>query len=150
MMGNLVNEYCEYLRKNKNLSSNTLQSYKKDIEQYIKYMHDINCDILKKTSKSLVVTYLLYLKNEDKKAATISRKLASIRSFYRYLLAQKMIDNDPTSCLESPKVERKKPAILTQSEIDNLLNQPECTNKKGLRDASSISSLTASSGLLFQ
>jgi len=133
-MAYLVKDYFKYLKENKNLSTNTLQSYKKDVEQYIKYMQDIDCDVLKSTTKSIVVTYMLYLKRGAKKATTISRKLASIRSFYHYLLERNMIDKDPTACLEAPKVRRKKPEILTQSEIDNLLNQPECTNKRGLRD----------------
>lgn len=130
----LVKEYMNYLRDNKKLSDSTLQSYKKDIEQYLEYMNEINCDVKKKTSKSTIVMYLLYLKNQNKKTTTISRKLASIRSFYQYLIFSNLITEDPTECLESPKIKKKKPEILTQQEVEDLLKQPECTNKKGIRD----------------
>jgi len=66
-MAYLVKDYFKYLKENKNLSTNTLQSYKKDVEQYIKYMQDIDCDVLKSTTKSIVVTYMLYLKRGAKK-----------------------------------------------------------------------------------
>lgn len=133
-MGILVNEYMSYLKNNKKLSNSTLQSYKKDIEQYLEYMDSIKCDIQEKRSKSTIVMYLLYLKNQNKKTTTISRKLASIRSFYQYLVFNNSIKEDPTEYLESPKIKKKKPEILTQKEVEDLLKQPECTNKKGIRD----------------
>ncbi|MBP5426778.1 MAG: tyrosine-type recombinase/integrase [Clostridiales bacterium] len=142
-MGFLVNEYIDYLKNQKKLSSSTLQSYKKDIEQYIEYLDDMKCDVKKKTSKSTIVMYLLYLKSSNKKTTTISRKLASIRSFYQYLLSINLISEDPTEYLESPKIEKKKPEILTQSEIENLLNQPECTNQKGIRDKAMLELICA-------
>lgn len=139
----LVSEYIGYLRKNKQLSDGTLHSYRKDIEQYLKYMDDMQYDITVKTSKSTIVMYLLYLKNQNKKTTTISRKLASIRSFYHYLMYNNVIKEDPTEYLESPKIEKKKPEILTQKEMEDLLKQPECTNPKGIRDKAMLELICA-------
>ena len=139
-MEELVKKYVEYLKKNKELSNNTLQSYKKDVEQYTRYLKDINFEILRKES---VVKYISSLRDKDKKNTTISRKLASIRSFYQYLLVNKIVKEDPTKFLESPKVSKKIPEILSQKEIEDLLNQPECTNKKGIRDKAMLELLCA-------
>ena len=142
-MEKLVREYIEYLKKNKNLSDNTLQSCRKDVEQYAKYSKNKNFNITKKTSQEIIIKYLKNLKDDDKRDATISRKLASIRSFYQYLLANNIIKEDPTKCLESPKIQKRVPEILNQKEIENLLKQPECTNKKGIRDKAMLELLCA-------
>ncbi len=142
-MGELVNNYVDYLKKNKKLSDNTLQSYKKDIEQYTKYLGNVESSVIRKESKKIIMKYLSNLKNKDKKDATISRKLASLRSFYQYLLVNNIIQEDPTKFLESPKVQKKVPEILSQKEIDDLLSQPECNNKKGIRDKAMLELLCA-------
>ena len=143
LMGELVNNYVDYLKKNKKLSDNTLQSYKKDIEQYTKYLGNVESSVIRKESKKIIMKYLSNLKNKDKKDATISRKLASLRSFYQYLLVNNIIQEDPTKFLESPKVQKKVPEILSQKEIDDLLSQPECNNKKGIRDKAMLELLCA-------
>ena len=78
--------------------------------------------------------YLKYLKNEDKKSSTISRNLATIRSFYQYLIRAKKIKKDPTLTVQAPKVEKKAPSILTSKEVELLLDQPKTVDLKGIRD----------------
>lgn len=142
-MEEVLNKYVDYLKKYKKLSNNTLQSYKKDVEQYAKYFKNKNLDIMKKASEKTIINYLENLKSNDKKDATISRKLASIRSFYQYLFINNIVKEDPTKYLESPKIEKKVPEILNQMEIERLLNQPECNNKKGIRDKAMLELLCA-------
>lgn len=138
-----VQPFINFLERDKRLSLNTLQSYKRDIEQYISYLHDINITKIAITNKTTIITYLLHLQKKGRATSTISRNLASIRSFYQYLYKNRIIDNDPTSDLESPKVEKKLPQILSTQEVELLLEQPKCLDLKGIRDKAMLELLYA-------
>ncbi len=139
----LVQKFVTFLERDKRLSLNTLQSYKRDIEQYINYLNEINLQNISSTNKTTIIAYLLSLQKKGRATSTISRNLASIRSFYQYITKIKMIDNDPTSDLESPKVEKKLPQILSTKEVELLLDQPKCTDLKGYRDKAMLELLYA-------
>lgn len=125
--------FLEFLQNDKKLSDNTLQSYKRDIAQFQKYM-DKNQTNYVKADEKVIREYLEYLQSIGKKASTISRNLASIRSFYQYLLRTKKVKEDPTINLQSPKIEKRVPCILTASEVELLLDQPKDVDLKGTRD----------------
>lgn len=125
--------FLEFLQKDKKLSNNTLQSYKRDITQYESYINEENLQYLKVT-KDDIKKYLENLKNIGKKTSTISRKLASIRSFYQYLVRTKKIKEDPTEGIQSPKVEKRVPSVLSSKEVELLLEQPKAVDLKGIRD----------------
>ena len=133
-MDEYINKFVNYLEEDKKLSKNTLMSYQRDIEQYISYLKDINKMQIDKVDKQTIITYLLFLKNNGKATSTISRSLASLRCFYRYLNVNQMITKDPTIGLESPKVDKKIPQILTTQEVELLLDQPKLIGLKGYRD----------------
>jgi len=139
----IVQKYINFLEKDKRLSLNTLQSYRRDIEQYITYLSEINLHNITNTNKTTVITYLLNLQKKGRATSTISRNLASIRSFYQYVSKNKIIEQDPTSELESPKVEKKLPQILSTKEVELLLDQPKCTDLKGFRDKAMLELLYA-------
>ncbi|HHV98653.1 MAG TPA: site-specific tyrosine recombinase XerD [Clostridiaceae bacterium] len=139
----LIQKFMVFLEKDKRLSENTLQSYRRDIEQYINYLHEINLQNISKTNKATIISYLLQLQKKGRATSTISRNLASIRSFYQYISKNKIIDNDPTSGLESPKVEKKLPQILSTQEVELLLEQPKCVDLKGYRDKAMLELLYA-------
>mgnify|MGYP005759660593 FL=1 len=125
--------FLEFLQKDKKLSNNTLQSYKRDITQYESYINEENLQYLKVT-KDDIKKYLENLKNIGKKTSTISRNLASIRSFYQYLVRTKKIKEDPTEGIQSPKVEKRVPSVLSSKEVELLLEQPKAVDLKGIRD----------------
>ena len=125
--------FLEFLQKDKKLSNNTLQSYKRDITQYESYITEENLQY-QKVNKEDIKKYLDNLKNIGKKTSTISRNLASIRSFYQYLLRVKRIKEDPTEGIQSPKVEKRVPSVLTSQEVELLLEQPKSVDLKGIRD----------------
>lgn len=139
----LVEKFINFLERDKRLSLNTLQSYRRDIEQYITYLQEINLHNLSNTNKTTVIAYLLALQKKGRATSTISRNLASIRSFYQYAAKNKILDNDPTSELESPKVEKKLPQILSTQEVELLLEQPKCVDLKGFRDKAMLELLYA-------
>jgi len=139
----LVERFVEFLEKDKQLSLNTLQSYKRDIEQYITYLNEINLKNISNTNKTTIIAYLMYLQKKGRATSTISRNLASLRSFYQYLHKNGVIDSDPTVELESPKVEKKLPQILSTQEVELLLEQPKCIDLKGFRDKAMLELLYA-------
>lgn len=139
----LVQMFVNFLERDKRLSVNTLQSYRRDIEQYFIYLQEINLQNISNSNKTTVITYLLYLQKKGRATSTISRNLASIRSFYQYITKNKLIDQDPTAELESPKVEKKLPQILSPEEVELLLEQPQCVDLKGFRDKAMLELLYA-------
>ena len=128
-----VKLFLSFLKDDKKLSENTLQSYRRDIEQYEKYVSENKINYLKVTEET-ILDYMEYLREENKKESTISRSLASIRSFYQYLIRTKKIKKDPTSKIESPKINKRVPNILTSKEVELLLDQPKDVDLKGTRD----------------
>lgn len=139
----LIQKFITFLEKDKRLSSNTLQSYKRDIEQYLNYLNEINMVNISSTNKTTVIAYLMHLQKKGRATSTISRNLASIRSLYQFTAKNKLIDQDPTAELESPKVEKKLPQILSTQEVELLLEQPKCVDLKGYRDKSMLELLYA-------
>ncbi len=133
MEKNLVENFLDFLQKDKKLSDNTLQSYNRDIKLYCNYLDAHNLDAVKADETELS-TYLDSLKENGKAVSTVSRNLASLRSFYQYLHRTKVISDDPTLNLESPKIERKLPKVLSSEQVELLLEQPKCVDLKGYRD----------------
>ena len=128
-----INNFLEFLQKDKKLTDNTLQSYKRDISQYENYIEKNNLDYAN-VDEDAIKGYLTYLQENGKKTSTVSRNLASIRSFYQYSVRVKNIKKDPTENVQSPKIEKRIPNVLSTKEVELLLEQPEDTDLKGIRD----------------
>ena len=125
--------FLEFLENDKKLSSNTLQSYKRDIIQFQEYLDNERLNY-SKLGQQEIKEYIEYLKKIGKKTSTISRNLASIRSFYQFELRSKKVKKDPTEGMQSPKIEKKAPSILSSAEVELLLEQPSDVDLKGIRD----------------
>lgn len=128
-----IKQFLEFLQNEKRVSNNTLQSYSRDIHQYESYLSQNRINYVKVDNK-VINEYLKYLQQNGKKTSTISRRLASIRSFYQYLMRVKKIKHDPTENIQSPKVEKRVPSVLTSEEVEKLLSQPKDVDLKGTRD----------------
>ncbi len=128
-----VKLFLEFLQNDKKVSDNTLQSYRRDIVYYNKYL-DENKINYAKVKEEDIKEYLNHLQEVGKKSSTVSRNLASIRSFYQFLVKNKKAKEDPTNNIQSPKVEKKAPSVLTAQEVELLLEQPKDVDLKGTRD----------------
>ena len=128
-----LNLFFEFLENEKKVSANTLQSYKRDLKQFEKYIEENGKNYSELTDEN-IKEYIEYMKEEGKKTSTISRGLASIRSFYQYETKNKEMEKDPTEGIQSPKIEKRVPSVLTSSEIELLLEQPKNVDLKGTRD----------------
>lgn len=132
-MNEQIKLFLKFLQNDKKLSDNTLQSYQRDITQFEKYVEENQIDYTKVDEKA-VKDYLDYLQEIGKKSSTVSRNLASIRSFYQFLVRNKKILVDPTNNIQAPKIEKRVPSILTAKEVELLLDQPQDVDLKGIRD----------------
>ena len=128
-----LKNFFDFLENEKKLSENTLQSYKRDLKQFRRYLEA--CEIhYNRVKEEDIKDYIRELQEDGKKASSISRCIASIRSFYQYILKRKKIKQDPTANIQSPKIEKRIPSVLTSKEVELLLDQPKDVDLKGTRD----------------
>ncbi|MGN0148792.1 MAG: site-specific tyrosine recombinase XerD [Clostridia bacterium] len=138
-----VDEYASFMSNVRHKAVNTIESYKRDVTQYITYLNNVGVTDLSSTTKTTVLSYLLELQKEGRASSTVSRTLASLRSFYVFMIQNGKVQNDPTINLEAPHVEKKPPQILTSAEVELLMNQPNCIDNKGMRDKAMLELLYA-------
>ena len=138
-----IGEYTDFMKNKCHKSDNTVESYKRDVTQYIKYLSDLGISSIKSTTQTNVLSYIMLLQKMGRATSTVSRVIASIRSYYLYLLRNGQIDSDPTVSLASPHIEKKPPHALTSSEVTLLLEQPKLIDNKGIRDKAMLELLYA-------
>lgn len=142
-MVNPINEFVEYLAVERGLSANTLESYQRDLIAFDTFLDKGAQVSLVDVKQGQVVSYLAHLQSAGRANATISRNLASLRSFYHYLLKEEMIQADPTVHVETPKIEKRLPKVLSVSEVDRLLRAPDEMTAAGSRDKAMLELLYA-------
>jgi len=133
--------YLNYLQVERGLSRNTLEAYRRDILDFLSFLADRKLE-LSGVGKGELSGYLQTLYSRLS-ARSVARKIVSLRSFYRYLLLDKHVTEDPTENLDSPKTWRSLPNYLTLAEVDVLLQQPDIEVPLGLRDRTMLEVLYA-------
>lgn len=143
-MDTLIDRFIHFLAVEKGLAANTLESYQRDLVGYISFLKTGGNEDLNQTRRTHIIGYLSTLQKKGRSASTLSRNLASMRAFYSFLLRDGLIDTDPTVNLESPKLDKKLPRVLSIDEMESLLNRPDITTAPGLRDKAMLELLYAS------
>lgn len=138
----LLEQYFTYLKNEKKMAKNTLEAYRRDVLEFEEFEARRGITDLRQSQGTEVVAFLLNLKNAGKSAATVNRKLASVRSFYNYLQAKEEIHENPAHNIKSPKIERKTLEYLTMEETELLLSLPDKT-LRGIRDQALLELLYA-------
>lgn len=138
----IVDKFADYLEKEKRVSENTIEAYVRDIYHFSDFVAMRKINDLKDVTNTEVVAYLMMLKNENKSKSTLNRKLASIRTFYNYLIKIKAIKDNPALNIKTPKVERKEIEYLSIEDIERLLELPD-DSEKGIRDRAILELLYA-------
>jgi len=138
-----ITEFIFYLEAEKHYSQNTLQSYNRDLQKFKSYILTQGFTDITKITGTTLNSYMLFLEKSGSAPASISRNIASIKTFYNYLFQNRIIDTNPTLALKTPKVEKKLPGILTIEETDRLLSCPDSKTAKGLRDKAMLELLYA-------
>ena len=133
-MEKLIEKFIDHLEIDENKSANTCQSYYRDLRQMADWIgSSFGAYEAEAYSNANVKEYYDHLVAEGKSPATISRFVASAKAFFEYLLKAGLLSQDPSVSLKAPKVIRKKPSILSESDTVKLLSSPE-DDSKGLRD----------------
>lgn len=135
-------DFMEYLQKERKMSKNTLEAYNRDVLEFMAFEGSRGMTDILNTSSTEIVAFLHNLKISGKSAATVNRKLASVRAFFNYLIEAGLIKVNPTANIKSPKIERKKLDYLEIEEIDRLLAVPD-DSVKGIRDRAILEVLYA-------
>ena len=138
-----LSQYESYLRDVKKSSANTLSSYLRDLRQLGAYLDDHYGYGFVDADPDALSAYINHLRADGKSVATVSRAIASIKSFYIYLLHNGFVSSNPSEVLVPDKTAQKLPQILTSKEVELLLEQPECVDGKGYRDRAMLELLYA-------
>ena len=142
-MGEYVDKYINYLSEVKRSSGNTIASYKRDLLKMCKYFNNNGIEDVHEVNSTDLSTYISSLGKQGMSSATISRNVASIKSFFMYLFKNKLISGDCTDQLRAPRIDKKIPDVLSIEEINLLLEQPSDKNNKEIRDKAMLELLYA-------
>lgn len=139
----LLDLFLNYLSVERGLSKNTIISYRQDLESYAEFLKSCHIARLSETTKQQVANFMLRQKEAGLSVNSIARSLAAIKSFYRFLTRERMLKDDPSSLVDSPKLWKKIPETLSLNEVDCLLSQPSIRDRQGMRDRAILETLYA-------
>jgi len=142
-MHELVDAFLNYLSVERGLSNNTIVSYREDINYYIDFLNAAGINALSLTRKDDITNFMFSQKDKGLAANSVARRLAAIRAFYRFLVRERILKNDPSRLIDSPKLWKKIPETLSTNEVDVLLSQPNIRDKQGIRDKAILETLYA-------
>ncbi|WMJ88079.1 tyrosine recombinase [Anaerocolumna sp. MB42-C2] len=138
-----LQDFITYMSEVKKASVNTIMSYQNDLTKLIKHLADQNVTDIGKINETNLNSYILNMEREGMSPATVSRNIASIKAFILYLVRKGRLQNDPTERMHAPKVEKKPPQTLSLDQINGLMEQPDITTMKGIRDKAMLELLYA-------
>lgn len=139
----MLDSFLHYLTVEKGLSRNTIEAYHRDLTRFLFYLKGKGIEDPAKVEKLDIQAFLLALKRDRLSARTIARNLVALRTFFRYLIEEALLKKNPVEELESPRLARKLPEILSPAEVERLLQQPESQTLLGGRDRAMLEVLYA-------
>lgn len=141
MIEKLSLEFITKLEHEKGFSEHTLRAYHKDLLQFDVFLKAEKSRSLEGINHLLLRKFLAVLRSKNYSKTTIARKLASIRSFFKFLIQKGELVSNPFEMLRTPKQEKKLPHFLSINEVDVLLKTPDCSNVMGMRDMAILETL---------
>ncbi len=138
-----LKEYLAYLKLEKNLSENTLSSYKNDITALKSYLQDINISDPSEITSQNIISFFKALKNIGLSTTSTARYFSSLKGFFSYLSRNNYIKSNPMDKISAPKLSKKLPSVLNVNEVETILSKPDINDKLGLRDKAILELLYA-------
>ncbi|MBP8975688.1 MAG: tyrosine recombinase XerC [Bacteroidetes bacterium] len=145
-MEQVLRQFLGYLEVQRNYSRHTITSYETDLMKFLSYLHQENVSSFDKVDKEVLRRYVGKLMDSGLKATSVARKIASLKSFFKYLKRHNIVHTNPTLLLVTPRRAKRLPSVLDESSVDLLLQQPDRKTLVGKRDAA-ILELFYSSGV---
>jgi integrase/recombinase XerD len=137
-MMELAENFLSYLSVERGLSDNTLLSYKRDLLRFLDYLKSRHVDSAGKITRQMVTSFMFAEKDRGLSASSVSRELACLKSFFKFLARENRIKEDVTGVIESPKLWKKLPSVLSMDEVEKLLKCPNLRERMGMRDKASL------------
>jgi integrase/recombinase XerD len=126
-----LDDFLSFIRYEKGLSENTFLAYKNDIFNFIKFLNEHK---IAEVTEDTIMDFIFALKNKNYSTLSIARMLVAVKNYYKFLVNEKVLSVSPYENMDSFKVRKKIPEVLTEKDIENLLNQPDTSTKEGIRD----------------
>jgi len=142
-LNQLIDSFLTYLTAVKGLSKNTLESYGRDILKLAVFLEGKDITRIDQVGYKHILDFLTYLKEQGLNTRSTSRTLISVRQFFKFLLAEKFIESDPTFLIRTPKIKRGLPETLSLEDVEKLLSSPDESSPEGIRDKSMLEVLYA-------
>ena len=140
-----IEDYIHFIQVERQLSANTLASYRRDLENYVQFLQEAEgMTDFRRVERTTILRHLEQLRMQGKTSRTIARHISSIRSFHQFLLREKRAETDPTVHLEMPTIEQKLPNVLSIEEIEAILIAPNRSKPQGIRDVAMLELLYGS------
>lgn len=137
-MKKLVEEFLNYLSVERGLAVNSISSYRRDLNNYIKYLEKNKIGSFNETKRNNITNFMLYLKDKGLSSSSIARALVATKVLYRFLVNEGYLKDDVTSVFTLPKIWTKLPQVLRPEEVDKLLRSPNLRTKLGIRDKAAL------------
>ena len=140
----IIDGFCDALWLEDGLARNTLDSYRRDLQQFAGWLEQRSATDLLAVDQALIQDYLAHKFRSKARASTAARLLSTLKRFYRHALRQNTIKSDPTLRIDTPKLPRPLPKTLTEADVESLLAAPALDQPLGLRDRAMLEMLYAS------
>jgi integrase/recombinase XerD len=142
-MNNLVDSFLSYQAAVKGLSKNTVESYGRDVLKFINYLDKRNISAIEGVRYNDILQYLTTLQEDGINIRSVARNLASLKQFFKFLLLEKKIVEDPSLKIKTPKLKRSIPGFLSLQEVERILSSPDPASYEGIRDRAMLETLYA-------
>ena len=137
-MKELIDEFLNFLSLERGLAKNTISSYRRDLKKYAAYLKTKNIGTIDRIKRSDVNSFLMGLKDKGLNSSSIARNLTAIKIFHKFLLSEGYSKEDIASVLDSPKLWKHLPDVLSISEVNKIISQPNLKNSQGIRDRAGL------------
>jgi integrase/recombinase XerD len=142
-MDEYFQQYKSYLIFEQNLTENSIDAYTRDVKRFLEYLKTTGVESPLRAEPHHIQRLVQLLSKMGLSAGSVARNLSSIRGFYQFLIAENLMDYDPTETVDRPKLARRLPSVLTYDEIRKILSLPDVKNHLGLRDRAMLETLYA-------
>ena len=142
-MNDLLDSFLSFLVVEKGLSENTLESYGRDLKKFLLFIESRGITSAREIRYSDILDFLTHSREEGLTATTIVRSMVSVKQFFKYLLSEKVLSEDPTAHIKTPKMKKAIPGVISLDDVESILAAPDESTPEGLRDAAMLEILYA-------
>ncbi|MGE0370210.1 MAG: site-specific tyrosine recombinase XerD [Candidatus Dadabacteria bacterium] len=142
-MDDLLDSFLSYLVVEKGLSENTLESYGRDLKKFLLFIKSRGTTSAREIKYGDILDFMARSREEGLNATTIVRSMVSVKQFFKYLLSEKVLSEDPTAHIKTPKMKKAIPGVISLDDVESILGAPDESTHEGLRDAAMLEILYA-------